>query len=112
RYTYVKSDSVIVEKTAIGKWIVSSRQKLQSLNLVNFFVARPYQVSVIPGISTNGAMNSQVINNFSLNVFGGYSGGTSGFELGGLVNLNQKNAQYVQIGGLFNAVGGHMNGLQ
>ncbi len=89
-YRYAKVDSEMVERTTIGKWFVSSKQKIQSINLRKFFVVRPYQVSVIPGVSTNGALNSQVINNFSFNILGGYSGGTNGFELGGLFNIDKK----------------------
>ena len=36
-YTYVKKDSVLVERTAIGRWLVTSRQKIQSINLSQFF---------------------------------------------------------------------------
>jgi hypothetical protein len=111
-YRYVKQDSFIVEKTAFGKWFVSSRQRIQSLNLKKFFVARPYQVSIVPGLSTNGKLNSQVVNNFSLNLFGGYSGGTNGFELGGLFNIDKQNVKFAQAAGVFNLVGGHVHGLQ
>lgn len=111
-FRYEKKDSFTIERTALGKWFVSSRQRLQSINLKKFFVARPYQVSVVPGLSTNGKLNSQVINNFSLNIFGGYSGGTNGFELGGLFNIDKRNAQYVQVAGVANLVGGNMSGLQ
>lgn len=112
RYTYRKTDSAVVEKKGVGKWLVSSKQKLQSINLKKFFVARPYQVSVIPGISTNGKLNSQVVNNFSLNVFGGYAAGVNGLEIGGLFNIDKKDVQYVQAAGLFNTVGGALTGLQ
>lgn len=111
-YTYIKKDSALVERTALGKWFVSSTQRLQSLNLKRFFTERPYQVSLVPHLSTNGRLNSQVVNNFSFNIFGGYSGGVNGFELGGLFNIDKKDAEYVQIAGLFNMVGGHMTGLQ
>ncbi|MBL7699611.1 MAG: carboxypeptidase-like regulatory domain-containing protein [Chitinophagaceae bacterium] len=111
-FRYEKKDSFTIERTALGKWFVSSKQRLQSINLKKFFVARPYQVSVVPGLSTNGKLNSQVINNFSLNIFGGYSGGTNGFELAGLFNIDKKNAQYTQIAGIANLVGGNVSGLQ
>jgi hypothetical protein len=111
-YRYIKQDSFVVEKTALGKWLVSSKQRIQSINLRKFFVVRPYQVSVIPGISTNGKLNSQVINNLSFNIFGGYSGGTNGFEFGGLFNIDKKSVQYTQIGGVANVVGGHAKGAQ
>ena len=111
-YTYLKKDSVIIEKTGLSKFLLSSKQKIQSINLKKFFTARPYQASLVPGLSTNGKLNSQVINNFSLNVFGGYSGGVNGFEIGGLFNIDKKNVQYVQVGGLFNMVGGYVSGVQ
>lgn len=111
-FRYEKKDSFTIERTAFGKWFVSSRQRLQSINLKKFFVARPYQVSVVPGVSTNGRLNSQVINNFSFNILGGYSGGTEGFELGGLFNIDKRNAEYVQVAGITNLVGGNVSGLQ
>jgi carboxypeptidase-like protein len=111
-YTYRKTDSVRVEKTKLGDWLLSSRLKFQTINLNRFFTARPYQVSIAPGLSTNGKMNSQVINNFSFNLFGGYSGGVNGFELGGLFNINKKSVRYAQIGGIFNTGGGDMEGVQ
>lgn len=111
-FRYEKKDSFTIERTALGKWFVSSRQRIQSINLKKFFVARPYQVSLVPGLSTNGKLNSQVINNFSFNIFGGYSGGTNGFELAGLFNIDRKNTQYAQIAGIANLVGDNMRGVQ
>jgi hypothetical protein len=111
-YTYIKMDSAKVEKTALGKFLVSSAQQMQSLNLKRFFTDRPLQVSLTPGLSTHGKLSGQVINHFSFNVFGGYSGGVNGFELGGLFNIDKKNVQYVQVAGLVNIVGGNVKGLQ
>jgi hypothetical protein len=111
-YTYKKTDSVRVEKTTMGDWLISSKLKFQSINLSRFFIARPYQVSITPGLSTNGKLNGQVINMVSFNLFGGYSGGVNGFELGGLFNINKKDVRYVQVGGLFNVGGGDMDGVQ
>ena len=111
-YTYRKTDSVMVEKTAVGKFLVSTMQQIQSINLSKFFTVRPYQVSLVPGISSNGKMNSQVINNFSFNILGGYSGGVNGFELGGLFNINKKDVRFVQIGGLLNIDGKSFTGAQ
>ena len=45
-------------------------------------------------------------------MFGGYTAGTNGLEIGGLFNIDKKNVQYVQAAGLFNAVGGQVKGLQ
>jgi len=111
-YTYTKTDSVKVEQTAVAKFLLSSRQKIQSLNLKRFFTRRVFQVSLTPGLSTHGKLSGQVINNFSLNVFGGYNGGIEGFEVGGLFNIDKKRVEYFQTAGLFNIVGGELKGLQ
>jgi hypothetical protein len=86
--------------------------KIQSVNLNKFFTVRPVQVSVLPKVSTNGKLNSQVVNNFSVNILGGYSGGVNGFEMGGLFNIDKKDVKYFQIGGLFNTVGKSVAGAQ
>jgi len=108
----VVTDSIKVQQTGVGRFLLSGKQKVQSLNLKNFFTTRPFQVSLVPGVSTQGQMNSQVINNFSLNIFGGYTAGTNGFEIGGLFNINQKDVKYFQAAGLFNSVGGAVTGFQ
>ncbi len=108
----LKSISAKVENTGIAKFFIPNKQNLSSLNFSNFFTLRPYQISFTPGFSTHGKMSSQVVNNFSFNILGGYTGGTDGFEIGGLVNINKLNAQYFQIAGLSNLVGGSVAGVQ
>lgn len=111
-YTYTKTDSVKVERTAMGEFLISSRQRMQSLNLKKFFTTRPFQFSITPGLSTHGKLAPQVINNFSLNVFGGYNAGVEGMEIGGLFNIDKKSVRYFQAAGIFNIVGGDVKGLQ
>lgn len=101
-----------VEKTGLGKFFLSSKLKIQALNLKKFYTTRAYQVSLVPGLSTHGRLSSQVDNVVSLNVIGGYTGGTSAFEAGGVINIDRHNVQYVQLAGAFNIVGGNMKGLQ
>lgn len=108
----IKIDSMQVERSGVGKFLLSSKQRVQSLNLKNFFISRPFQVSFTPGLSTHGKLAPQVVNNFSLNVLGGYTAGTNGIEIGGLFNLNKKEVKYAQLGGLFNVVGGKVTGVQ
>jgi len=108
----VTTDSIKVQQTGVGRFLLSGKQKVQSLNLKNFFTTRPFQISLVPGVSTHGQLNSQVINNFSLNIFGGYTAGTNGFEIGGLFNIDQKDVKYFQAAGLFNSVGGAVTGFQ
>jgi len=106
------ADSIKVEQAGMGKILLSNKQKTISLNLKKFFTTRPFQVSVVPGLSTHGQLSSQVVNNFSLNIFGGYNAGTNGVEIGGLFNMDKKEVKYFQAAGLFNTVGGTVSGFQ
>ncbi len=108
-------DSVVVngvERTWWASFFLSSRQKMQSLNIGKFFVDKPYQASVIPGVSTHGKMSAHTVNKVSFNLLGGYTTGVEGVEIGGLFNINKKNVNYAQAAGLFNIVGGKMIGVQ
>ena len=111
-YTFVKQDTTNVENTRAAKLLVSTEQKVQSINLRKFFTSRPYQVSVIPGVGSHGKLSGQVSNHFSLNIFGGYNGGVKGLEMGGLFNIDKRSVEYIQLAGLFNVVGGEVKGLQ
>lgn len=101
-----------VELTAIGRFFTTAAQRLQSINIQNFFANRPYQVSITPGLSSHGALSSQVINKLSLNLAGGYTAGVDGIEVGGLFNINKRNTRYLQLAGIFNLVGGNVTGMQ
>lgn len=111
-YTYRKTDSAMVEKTKMGQWLLSTWQKVQTINMRKFFVMRPYQLSLLPGLSTNGPLNSQVINHVSLNIWGGYAGGVKGVELAGWFNIDKKDVRWLQAAGWFNIVGGQVDGVQ
>jgi hypothetical protein len=73
---------------------------------------RPAQITFITPIGTNGAASSEIINNFSLNLLVGVSGGVHGFELGGLINQVRGDVRGVQVGGLGNFAGGNLKGVQ
>jgi hypothetical protein len=101
-----------VEKTGMGRFLISTSQRIQSLNIPDFFATRPFQVSLTPGLSSHGMFSSQVINNFSVNLIGGYTAGVNGVEVAGLFNINKMNSRYLQLAGVFNLVGGTVTGLQ
>ena len=100
------------EKTKVGKFLLSTKQQIQSLNLGQFFADRPLQFSLIPGVSSRGKLSGQVINNFSFNLLGGYTGGVNGMEIGGLFNIVNQEVKYLQLAGLFNIAGGPASGVQ
>jgi len=101
-----------VEKTWLGKFFLSSKSVIQSLNLMNFFADKPIQFSLVPGLGTHGQMGAQVINKFSLNLVAGYTAGSNGLELAGIANFDKKNVRYVQVAGIGNVVGGTVSGVQ
>ncbi len=106
------TDSAQVERTGMGRFLLSAKQKIQSINLKKFFTTRPFQASLVPGLGSHGKMSGQVVNNFSLNILGGYTAGTNGIEIGGWFNIDKKDVKYAQFAGWFNVVGGQMKGIQ
>jgi len=108
----LKNDLVRVEMTGFGRLLLSSRLKMQSLNLKKLFIQRPIQVSLVPRLSTNGALNSQVTNKFSVNIVGGYSGGLEGVGLGGVFNIDRRKVIGFQAAGAVNIAGDTVAGVQ
>lgn len=101
-----------LEHSRFARLFISSKQLLQGLNVGNFFASSPYQISLVPRLSTQGFYNSQVIDHVSVNLMGGYTAGIDGVELGCLFNINRKDMHFMQIAGIFNFVGGSVKGVQ
>lgn len=70
------------------------------------------QVSFVPFFGTNGINAGKTINRFSLNIFGGYSMGTNGFEAGGFINTNKADVKGFQAAGFVNVIGRSVTGFQ
>jgi hypothetical protein len=75
-------------------------------------IYREFQASIIPFVGTNGELSGNVINKYSLNLFGGYSLGTQAIELAGFFNLNRGDVSDVQLAGFLNMTGGKVKGVQ
>jgi len=73
---------------------------------------REVQVSLLPFVGTNGLLSGNVINDYSINVFGGYSLGTRQIELGAFFNIDRGNVKWLQLAGFGNLVGGDVYGIQ
>lgn len=113
-YRYYPDDKLVkgIWHSRFARFFVGSKQLVQGLNLGNYFATAPYQISLIPGLSTHGMYNSQVIDQMSFNLIGGYTAGINGCELAGVFNINRKNMRYLQAAGIFNFVGDSTAGLQ
>jgi hypothetical protein len=114
KYKYYPDDGSEdgVEHSRFARFFIGSKQLVQGLNLGNFFASRPYQISLIPGLSSHGMYNSQIVDHFSYNILGGYTAGIDGVEMAGLFNINKKDMKFFQAAGIFNFVGGSTKGVQ
>ncbi|WP_207531890.1 STN and carboxypeptidase regulatory-like domain-containing protein [Desertivirga arenae] len=101
-----------VERYGLSRWLVSSRQRIQSLNIPSFIANSPFQASLLPGLSSHGMLSSQIVNMGSLNVIGGYTAGVDGAEFAGIFNINKQDAKKFQAAGVMNIVGGRVEGFQ
>lgn len=104
--------SDMLDSFKIGRWLTSSKQRIQNMNIPNFLTNMPVQASLTPGLSSRGSMSGSVVNKFSLNLVGGYTAGVDGLEMAGVFNLNKADVRYVQIAGVLNMVGGSTEGVQ
>lgn len=70
------------------------------------------QVSLLPTVSSNYRHSSATVNNISLNLIAGVSGGVAGLEIGGLYNEVRGHVVGYQVAGGGNKVGGDVVGSQ
>jgi CarboxypepD_reg-like domain len=73
---------------------------------------REVQISFLPFVGSNGRLSGNVINDYSINIFGGYSLGTRKIELGFFFNTDRGDVSFLQIAGFGNLVGGNVYGIQ
>ncbi len=73
---------------------------------------RDIQISLLPFVGSNGKMSGNIINDYSINMFGGYSMGTRQIELGFFFNIDRADVSFMQIAGFGNIVGGDVTGVQ
>jgi hypothetical protein len=73
---------------------------------------RPFQITFVTPLGTNGVSSPGILNEFSFNVLVGVNGGVDGFELGGLVNIDNGPVGGAQISGFGNIVTGRFEGFQ
>lgn len=71
-----------------------------------------FQISLLPFVGSHHVLSGNVINDYSINIIGGYNLGVKKLELGAVFNVNRGDVQHVQLAGVFNAVNGNVNGLQ
>lgn len=75
-------------------------------------ISREFQLSLLPVVGTNLKMGGAVINQYSVNLIGGYGYGVEKAELGGLFNVNRAQVRGMQLAGGANLTGGSVSGVQ
>jgi hypothetical protein len=73
---------------------------------------RPFQLTFITPLGTNGIDAPKITNRFSLNIIGGVARGLEGFEAGSVANVILKDVKGVQMVGVGNIVLGNLKGAQ
>lgn len=75
-------------------------------------LTRPFQISFIYPMGTNGIDSYKYTNNVSINILSGISGGVDGVEAGGMLNVTKGNVKGVQVSGFANLNKGNLQGGQ
>lgn len=100
-----------VEDLGVARLLVPAGQFDQAANL-GFVRRAPWQVTLVPGVGTNGEVGAATVNTFSFNVFCGFARGVEGAEIGLGLNIDTRDVRGVQLAGLANLVGREVHGAQ
>ncbi|GHN01281.1 hypothetical protein WSM22_27700 [Cytophagales bacterium WSM2-2] len=71
---------------------------------------KSFQISLAPGLGTNGMQPGSFANKFSINLTSGYSAAASIFEVAAISNLNTDRTGGLQLAGLVNLTGANAFG--
>lgn len=101
-----------VEDMRFVKFVVPEKQRSLAQNVLNRVKRVPFQLSLVPGVSTNRILSGGMENRFSLNILAGYAHSLRGVEIGGLVNIDRQTVSGAQFAGIANFAGGPVKGIQ
>ncbi|OFX85998.1 MAG: hypothetical protein A2W99_16675 [Bacteroidetes bacterium GWF2_33_16] len=73
---------------------------------------RPFQITFVTPLGTNGLDAWNITNKFSINLYAGYNGGLDGVELSGFGSMLKNNMKGTQISGFGNIIMGTGKGAQ
>ena len=105
------SDSVKVKWKRFWHKQFISPEEVNMAN-VNDTIHRSRQVSLFPFVGTNHKLSGSVVNDYSFNIYGGYSLGVRKLEMAGIFNIERGDVAGTQFAGGFNGVYGKTKALQ
>ena len=85
---------------------------LQGIAQDNEPIVRPFQISLVTPLGTNGLQSPKVINNVSFNAIAGVSAGVKGFEAAGVSNITRGSVKGIQLAGISNVATDSLEGFQ
>ncbi|HEY3403067.1 MAG TPA: STN and carboxypeptidase regulatory-like domain-containing protein [Ohtaekwangia sp.] len=113
------TNKIGIAADSVGKkvkrfFLATKRATQSAINIENIddTIYRDFQFSVFPFVGSNGTLSGNVINDFSVNLLGGYSLGVQKFEMAGLFNAVRGDVEGVQLAGWINGVSGKTRGAQ
>ncbi|GJM63170.1 hypothetical protein [Persicobacter diffluens] len=92
--------------------IFVSEDKTEALAASDTLIYSPFQVGLLPALSSNFLKNAQSINGASFNLLAGYAAGVQGIEMGGIANIDRFDMRGAQLAGVTNIIGGSVEGIQ
>jgi hypothetical protein len=95
-------------------WLATKKLTTQSVHIRNIddTLHQPFQFSVIPFVGTNMKLSGNTVNDYSLNLIGGYSKGVRKLEVGGVFNSVNGHVQGIQMAGSVNVAVGDVEAVQ
>ncbi len=106
---YVDIDPVVLEEEEVVREMSIGQANIENIKDTLY---RAYQFSFLPFIGTNHKLSGNFVNDYSVNLVGGYSMGTRRLEAGTVFNIDRGDVKVAQIAGLANLVGGKVTGFQ
>ncbi len=108
------SEAIILPPLLSDDKTISQPKLARDLNMENIkdTLYRRWQISLFPFIGTNHTLSGNVINDYSLNVVGGYGLGVKKAEVAGYFNINRGSVERWQLAGTFNLNFGSVKGFQ
>ena len=110
---YIRQQEILqINDVIVLDYFIPYQTQINSQNLTHINDVQTFQISLLPGLSSNLSKYGVLRNRISFNVLIGYSRGVEIIEIGGLLNFDKKDVKWVQIGGLGNIVGENITGFQ
>lgn len=100
-----------VDQLALVNLLINKEEQVNTRNISDT-IYRKFQVSFVPFLGSNQRLSGNTVNDFSLNILGGYSMATRKLEVGGLFNIDRDSVKSVQVAGIMNIDGGYVTGAQ